>query len=123
MIVRVVEQLDQPGVGVGRLRHLRRRVLQVHHPGAGPRRDGLGDDERLAEAVVEADGDVAGDLDVLALVVADGHLVGVVEQDVGGLQRRVGEQPGGDELALALGRLVLELGHPRQLAEADRCTP
>ena len=53
-----------------------------------------GTHERVAEAVVEAHRDVAGDLDVLALVVADGHLVGVVEQDVGGLQRRVGEQAG-----------------------------
>ena len=52
-------------------------------------------------------GDVAGDLDVLALVVADGHLVGVVEQDVGGLQRRVGEQPGRDELASRLADLSL----------------
>jgi len=33
--------------------------------------------------MVEADGDVAGDLDVLALIVADRYLVGVVEQDVG----------------------------------------
>jgi len=41
-----------------------------------------------AEAMVEADCDVAGDLDVLALVVADRHLVGVVQHDVGGLQRR-----------------------------------
>ena len=32
---------------------------------------GLGHDERVAEAVVEADGDVAGELEVLALVVAD----------------------------------------------------
>jgi hypothetical protein len=53
---------------------------------------------------------------VLALVVADRHLVGVVEQDVRGLQGRVGEQAGGDEVAFALGRLVLELRHPRQLA-------
>jgi hypothetical protein len=56
---------------------------------------------------------------VLALVVAHRHDVGVVQEDVGGLQRRVGEQAGGHEPAgaLALG-LVLELGHPRQLAEA-----
>ena len=110
----------QAGVAVGRLAHLRRRVLQVHHPGAGLGRDRLRDDERVAEAVVEADRDVAGDLDVLALVVADGDLVGVVQHDVGGLERRVGEQPGRDEVALALGRLVLELGHPAELAEADR---
>ena len=88
-----------------------RRVLQVHDPGADGRDHGLGDHERLAEAMVEPLGDVAGDLDVLALVVADRHLVGVVEQDVGRLQGRVGEQAAGDELALALRRLVLELRH------------
>ena len=52
----------------------------------------FGHHERVAEAVVEADRDVAGELDVLALVVADGHLVGVVEEDVGGHQHRVVEQ-------------------------------
>ena len=30
---------------------------------------------------------------MLALVLADRHDVGLVEQDVGGLQHRVGEQP------------------------------
>jgi hypothetical protein len=57
--------------------------------------------------VVEADRDVAGDLDVLALVVADRHLLGVVEQDVGRLQRRVGEQPGRDERPSRLADLSL----------------
>ena len=46
----------------------------------------------VAEVVVEADRDVACELDVLALIVADGNLVGVVEQDVGGHQHRVVEQ-------------------------------
>ena len=69
--------------------------------------------------MVEADRDVAGDLDVLPLVFAHRHLVGVVQQDVGCLQRRVGEEPGGDELCFTLGRLVLELGHAAELAEAD----
>ena len=40
----------------------------------------FGHDERVAEAVVEPDRDVAGELDVLALVVADRDLVGVVER-------------------------------------------
>ena len=115
---RVVHHVDQPGVTVGRLAHLRRRILQVHHPGAGTRHHRLGDDERVAEAVVEARREVTGDLDVLALVLADGHLVGVVQEDVGGHQRRVAEQPGRDEVGLALGELVLELGHPAELAEA-----
>ena len=50
----------------------------IRAPTGGMRR--LGHDERVAEAVVEPDRDVAGELDVLALVVADGHLVGVVER-------------------------------------------
>ena len=79
-----------------------------------------GTHERLAEPVVEPDRDVAGDLDVLTLIVADRHLVGVVQQDVGGLERRVGEQSGGDERRLSLRGLVLELHHPRQLAERHR---
>src|SRR5690606_41790265 len=45
-------------------------------------------------------------------------LLGVVEQDVGGHERRVGEEPGRHELA-ALG-LLLELRHPAQLAEGRR---
>ena len=49
-------------------------------------------DERLAEAGVEALGEVAGELDVLLLVVADRHDIGLVEQDVGRHQHRVGEQ-------------------------------
>ena len=116
--LRVVHHLDHPGARLGRLRHLGHRVLEVHDAGPGARRRRLRHDERLAEAVVEAQRDVAGDLDVLALVVADRHVLGVVEQDVGRLQRRVREQAAGDELAL--GRLVLELRHARQLAEAHR---
>ena len=78
--------------------------------------DALGQDERLAVARVEPLGDVARQLQVLALVVADRHLVGLVEQDVAGHQHRVGEERGGDELLLVA--LVLELRHPAQLAEA-----
>ena len=53
---------------------------------------GPGHDEGRAEPVVEPLGQVPGQLQVLALVLADGHLVGLVEQDVGRLQDRVGEQ-------------------------------
>ena len=47
---------------------------------------------------------------MLALVVADRHRVGLVEQDVAGHQDRIGEEPGGDELLLLA--LVFELRHP-----------
>ena len=53
---------------------------------------------------------------MLPLVVADRDDVGLVEQDVARHQDGIGEERGGDELALV--RLVLELGHPVQLAEA-----
>ena len=72
--------------------------------------------ERLAEAVVEALGDVARQLQVLALVVADRDEIGLVEQDVAGHQDRVREEAGRDELAPL--RLVLELRHPAELAVA-----
>ena len=85
------------------------RVLQVHDPRAHLRDTPLGHDEHVAEARVEALGDVAHQLDVLALVVADRDLVGAVGEHVGGLQDRVEEEAGGDELAL-LRRLLLELG-------------
>ena len=61
----------------------------------------LGDAERLAEAVVEALGDVARELEMLALVVADRDEIGLVEQDVARHQDRVREEPGRDELAAA----------------------
>ena len=54
----------------------------------------FGHHERVAEPVVEPDRDVAGELHVLDLVLADGHLVGVVEEDVGGHEDRVVEEPG-----------------------------
>ena len=61
--------------------------------------DAVRHDERLAEAAVEALGDVARELEVLPLVVADRDDVGLVEEDVARHQHRVGEEAGGDELA------------------------
>ena len=116
---RFVEEVDDSGVPRTRLRHLGRRVLEVGDLGSGLRGDHSRDDERLAEAGVEAFGDVAGDLDVLALILADGNVVGVVEQDVGCLESGIGEQSGRDEVGLALGRLVLELGHSAEFSVGD----
>ena len=67
--------------------------------------------------VVEADGQVAGELEVLALVLAHRDPVGVVEEDVGRHEGRVGEQ-GRPHRLLAV-RLLLELDHPVQLAVGD----
>ena len=77
----------------------------------------FGHDERVAEVVVEANRDVAGELDVLALVVADRHFFGVVQHDVGDHQHRVVEEADAHRFVAALGGLVLELRHAAQLAE------
>jgi hypothetical protein len=90
---------------------------------AAGRVDGLGQGEHRVvggrEAVVEPLTDVACQLDVVTLVLADGDLVGVVEEDVGGLQHGVVEQSDADGLALPRG-LLLELGHLSQLTEPGR---
>ena len=115
----VVEQDDAAGRRQA-LAHLLVRRLQVEDLRRTRGDLRLRDGERLAVAAVEAGGQVAGELEVLALVLTDRHLVGLVDEDVGGLQHRVGEQarptPRG-ALALAL---VLELGHPAGLAEAGQ---
>ena len=91
------------------------RVLEVHDPRPDLGVAALGNLEDLAVARVEALGDVAHQLDVLALVVADGYLGGPVGEHVGGHEDRVEEEPGGDQLALLLG-LLLELVHAVEVA-------
>ena len=98
-----------------------RRVLQVHDPGAAAGgSDGCTwDREGVAVPGVPALGQVTGELQVLALVIAHGDEVGVVEQDVGGHEGRVDEEANpGPKLFATFGRLVLPLGHPVQLAHA-----
>ena len=70
-----------------------RRVLQVEMRAVSCWITGIGTRERLAVAAVEPLGQVARQLDVLLLVVAHRHDVGLVQQDVGRHQHRVGEQP------------------------------
>ena len=50
---------------------------------------------------VEAAGDFAGELDVGDLVVADGNEVGLVEEDIGGLEEGVAEEAVGVQVLLA----------------------
>ena len=104
----------------GRLGHLRGGVLEVADLGGGLEDVGLGQPEGLLVAAVEPLREVAGQLEVLALVLADRDVVRPVEQDVGRLEDRVGEQPDARRALAALGRLVLELGHPAGLAEAGQ---
>ena len=56
----------------------------------------------VSEAMVETNRNIARDLDVLTLVLADGYFVGVIEQDVGCLQSWICEEAGRDEITFAL---------------------
>src|SRR5919108_701225 len=113
--VGLVVDVDQACVAAVARGHLGRGVLEVHNPGPDLRNDGPRLDEHVRIARVEAPRDLTRQLDVLALVFPYRHLVGLVEQDVGGLEHRVEEQAGAHELLLAR-RLVLELVHALQVA-------
>ena len=52
---------------------------------------------------------------MLALIVADRNAVRVVQENVGGHERRIGEQSGGHEIGVVA--LVLELRHASQFTE------
>src|SRR6185369_1042498 len=79
--------------------------------------DGLRLDERFAVTAVERPHDLAAQLEVGGLVLADRDAVGAVDDDVGGLQDRVGEQRVVDVVGLLL--LLLLVGR-RPLDPADR---
>ncbi len=99
---------------------LRVGVLQVHHPRPDLGDAVLGHDEHLlalAEAGVEAARDVAHQLQVLALVLADRHLLRAVGEHVGGLQHRVEEQARRTRARAGRAGLVAELVHPLQAPE------
>ena len=84
---------------------------------------GLGSGKKsspAAELGVPLPGDLAGQLEVLGLILAHRHQVGPVEQDVGRHQHRVVQQAGRDTFESL--RLIFELRHPLQLADRrDAC--
>ena len=80
---------------------------------------GLGFRECLTIKVVEATGNLAGNLQVRHLVLAHGHGVRLVQYDVGGHQHGVAHQTVAHRLLrlLHLPHLVLEGGHPHEPTE------
>ena len=116
---RLVEHVHRSLLAGARRRHLAGGILQVHHARAHRRDAVLWNHQHLlpaAEAGVEAPRDIAHQLQVLALVLAHGDLVGAVGEHVGSLQHRIAEQRRRDELALGQ-RLVAELVHALQPPE------
>src|SRR5690606_37889028 len=75
-----------------------------------------GKDKGLTEALVEPVGNIAGEFDMLPLVRADGNEMGIVQDDIGGLEDWIGEQGGADTFFFAT-RFVLELGHATEFTK------
>ena len=75
--------------------------IEARHGGTGFADHGFGQFEQvLTVAGIKFRGDVAGHFQMLFLILADGHDVAVVDEDVGGHQHWVGEKTGaGDETA------------------------
>ena len=84
---------------------------------AAPKISGSGKREEVpAEILVELLGDVAGQLQMLLLVLAHRHMGRLIGQDVGRHQVGIDVEPDRGVLAV-LARLLLELGHAVQPAD------
>ena len=106
---------EDAAVGVG-LGHFVLGIAEAHDARAHLGDERLGELEGIGEGIVEARADVAAELDMLALILADGDEVGLVEQDIGGHEHGIGKQARGDIICMLL-RFHFELRHARQLAE------
>lgn len=95
-------------------------MLEIHDSRTHLRRNRAWNDEGVTKSSVEANCDIACDLDVLPLIITNRYFVGIVKQDVCCLEGGICEQPCRYEFSLASGGLVLELGHSTQFAIADQ---
>ena len=124
--VGIVGEVDARIVRRVGLRHLLGAVAERHDAGRragdqrlGDREEGVAEavvGDRFGEVVVELDGDVAGQLEMLLLVLADRHMGGEIGEDVGGHQHRIVVEADRGVLAVLAG-LLLELGHAVEPAE------
>ena len=125
--VGIVGEIDAGIIRSIGLRHLFRAVAQRHDPCrfAGDQRLGQGKEcvaetfvpwIESAEIIVELLRDVARELKVLLLILADRHMRGAIDENVGRHQRRIGVEADRRILAV-LARLLLELRHPIEPAQ------
>ena len=65
--------------------------------------------------MIKAPGDFSGQFDVRHLILADRHMGGFVDQNIGALQYRITEKPVSRQIALfKLFLLIFVAGHPLQ---------
>jgi len=116
-----IQQRDAASLVRVAFAHFAAPIREAHHPSPLFENQGLGHLEHRRLVVAKASIDallrnVAGQFQVLFLVFADWHQVGVIKKDVGRHQHGVIQQPNGHVVAL-LDRLLLELDHPLQPVE------
>src|SRR5919112_6294470 len=115
--VRLVEERDVPGGRRRALAHLLRGLVECHDPRSGLQNHGLRNNEGLTVESVETPCERPRELQVLALVLAHGDELRVVEEDVGGLEHGVVVEPDARALGATPLGLVLKLRHARKLAD------
>mmetsp|Transcript_14616 Transcript_14616/g.61732 ORF Transcript_14616/g.61732 Transcript_14616/m.61732 type:complete len:347 (+) Transcript_14616:1728-2768(+) len=136
-----VQHVDPRALRRNRFGHLRRPVRQGHDPRASLGDVSIGDAQDVpapepargrpgslrahllplpsSVQVVDAPGDVTSELQVLPLILAHGHDVRVVEQDIARHEHRIVQQSHAHVLA-RLTRLLLELDHLLEPADWRR---
>src|SRR5215208_6652337 len=105
------------GFGAADLAAYHVRLVEGHDPGSGLQDQGLRNNEGLTVESVETPCERPRELQVLALVLAYGDEVRVVEEDVGGLEHGVVVEPDARALGATPLGLVLKLRHARKLAD------
>ena len=68
------------------LTHFGCRIVQPHDAGAYRRNTDVREHKGLAVQVIETASDIPRELEMLALVFSHGHLVGLIQQNIGGLE-------------------------------------
>ena len=99
-----------------RLAHLFQGVLQARDLRAEFADIRFGYDEGLPETIVEAHGDIPRKLQMLLLILSDGHEVRAEKKDIRRHQHGIGEKARID-IILVFSGFILELGHSVQLAD------
>ena len=118
--LRFVEEINRRRFVVIGFTHLLRRFLEAHDPRAVLAQINIGNGEDIfAIQAVETLCQVAGDFQMLFLVVADGDEVGLIQEDVRCHEGRIGQQTGRNGVAL-FRCLVLILSHSFQFTDVGR---
>jgi hypothetical protein len=68
------------------LTHFCRRIVQPHDAGSYRRNTDVREHKGLAVQVIETASNISRQLQMLALVLPHGHLLGLIQQNIGGLE-------------------------------------